>query len=179
MTRENDGRVDRRDGRVNRSRSPHARLLLAGGLSAVAVASVVVFGTGASSARPAKAVAARTIALSESGRLHLTSSHGLTLNEQGTTSGTIRGTIYIHLNVSSTNHVTAQVSIYPSGGSLTGSGSASYRVSGANAVFVGTLAITRGTGKYAHAHATGLRFSGTIQRKTDAVTVAVSGRLSV
>jgi hypothetical protein len=165
------------DGRNYRGRSPR-KMLVAGGLSAGILAAVGVFGASGASAVPARAVAARTVNLNESGSLRLTSSHGLILNEKGTASGTIKGSIYIHLNVSSTNRVTAEVSIYPSGGSLTGNGSANYRVTGSNASFAGTLSITRGTGHYAHARASGLRFTGTIARKTDAVTVHVSGRLS-
>jgi hypothetical protein len=109
----------------------------------------------------------------------LTSKQGFTLNEQGSASGTITGAIYIHLHLTSTSKVTAEVSIYPSGGSLSGNGSATYRVEGAYAVFTGTLAITRGSGKYSHARASALRFTGTIQRRNDAVTVRVSGPLSV
>jgi hypothetical protein len=122
--------------------------------------------------------AARTIWLSDSGRLHLTSHHGFTLNEQGSASGTISGTIYIHLNVSSTNHVTAEVNIYPSGGSLTGNASAAYHVQGSVASFNGTMKIARGTGRYRHASGSGLSFTGTIQRSSDAVSVRVSGRFS-
>jgi hypothetical protein len=122
---------------------------------------------------------ARTSTLNESGRLHLTSKQGFTLNEQGSASGTITGAIYIHLHLTSTSKVTADVSIYPSAGSLSGSGSATYRVEGGYAVFSGTLAITRGSGKYAHARASALRFTGTIQRRSDAVSVRLSGSLSV
>ena len=152
-----------------------------GAMVACISALVGIFGAGASGAASgsATAVAARTLTLNESGRLHLTTHRGLTLNEQGTASGTIKGSIYIHLKVSSTNRVTAEVSIYPKGGSLSGNGSASYGVRGGTASFSGTLAITRGTGSYKHAHATGLRFTGTIQRRTSAVTVHVSGPLSV
>jgi hypothetical protein len=121
---------------------------------------------------------ARSVTLNESGRLHLTSKQGFTLNEQGSATGTITGTIYIHLHLTSTSKVTAEVSIYPSGGSLSGSGSAAYRVEGGVAAFTGTLAITRGSGKYAHARASGLRFTGTIQRRGDAVAVRLSGPLS-
>ena len=123
--------------------------------------------------------AARTLYLNESGHLlHLTSHHhGFTFNEQGSASGTIRGTIYIHLTVSSTNHVSAEVNIYPSGGSLTGYASASYATHGATASFDGSLRIARGTGGYAHGHGSGLAFSGTIQRSNDAVTVHLSGRM--
>jgi hypothetical protein len=136
-----------------------------------------LFAVAAANASPL-ASASRAVALSESGRLHLTSKQGFTLNEQGSASGTITGAIYIHLHLSSTSRVTAEVSIYPSGGSLSGSGSAAYHVEGGVAAFTGTLAITRGTGKYAHARASALRFTGTIQRRGDAVSVHVSGPLS-
>jgi hypothetical protein len=142
---------------------------------ALALAAALV-GAGTSVAAPARA--ARTISLSDTGRLHLTSHHGFTLNEQGTASGTISGTIYIHLHVVSTNRVTAEVNIYPHGGSITGYASASYHPSGGIATFNGTISIARGTGRYSHAHGSGLSFTGTIQRSTDAVTVRVNGRMS-
>jgi hypothetical protein len=153
-------------------------LLVTGAIASLGTfAGVVVLGAGASSA--AVAVAARTENLRESGNLRVTGHpNGVKLNEQGSASGTINGAIYIHLNLSSQTRVSAEVNIYPSGGSLSGYGSASYRVEGANAVFSGTLSITRGTGKYAHARARGLRFSGSIKRVNDATTVAVSGPLS-
>jgi hypothetical protein len=133
----------------------------------------------------AVAASARTTAkdsgvinLSESGNLRLTSHHGFTLNEKGTASGTIHGSIYIHLNVVSTNLVTAEVNIYPSGSSITGSATASYRPSGAVATFKGTMNIVRGTGRYSHARGSGLSFTGTVQRSNDAVTVQVHGRMT-
>jgi hypothetical protein len=132
--------------------------------------------TGTAGAAPGHA--ARTISLSDTGRLHLTSHHGFTLNEQGTASGTISGTIYIHLRVVSTNRVTAEVNIYPHGGSITGYASAAYHPSGAIASFKGTISIVRGTGRYSHARGTGLSFTGSIQRSNDAVTVHVNGRMS-
>jgi hypothetical protein len=150
--------------------------LLSVATATVAVAGPGVFGSAAANA--AVAHGARSISLSDSGRLHLISHHGFTLNEQGTASGTISGTIYIHLHVVSTNHVTAEVSIYPKGGSLTGLASASYSPSGAVASFSGTMNIARGTGSYSHASGSGLSFSGTIQRSNDAVTVRVAGHMS-
>lgn len=156
--------------RVHRSLAGAAGLL-------TALACVLALGAGGASG--ATAHGARTLVLSESGRLHLTSHHGFHLNEQGTASGTIRGSIYIHLYVSSTNRVTAEVSIYPSNGSLTGYGSASYHSNGPQATFSGTMSISRGTGSYAGAHASSLSFSGTIQRSNDATTVHVSGPLSL
>jgi hypothetical protein len=164
---------------VSRARG-RARALLAAGVVASlgALVGVGVLGAGASSAAGPVAGVARTLNLHESGRLRLTSHSGLTLNEQGTASGTIAGTIYIHLDVASPTHVTAEVNIYPSGGSLSGHGSASYNVGGTNASFTGTLSITHGSGTYAHAHASNLRFTGSIKRVNDATTVEVSGPLS-
>jgi hypothetical protein len=108
----------------------------------------------------------------------LTSHHGFTLNEAGKATGTIAGTIYIHLTVVSTNRVTAEVNIYPTGGSLTGAATASYRPSGALANFTGSMRIVRGTGRYRHAHGAGLSFTGSVRRSNDAVIVHVNGALS-
>jgi hypothetical protein len=128
--------------------------------------------------RVATARVARTISLSETGHLHLTSHHSFTLNERGSASGTISGTIYIHLNVVSTNRVTAEVNLYPSGSSITGYATASYRPSGGVATFTGTMTVERGTGRYSGARGSGLTFTGTVQRSNDAVTVHVSGRIA-
>jgi cytolysin (calcineurin-like family phosphatase) len=156
------------------SRSLKSRL--SGALALAALLGAALAGPAVS--RGAGARASRLLSLSETAHLHLTSHHSLTLNEQGAASGTISGTIYIHLDVASTNRVTAEVSIYPSGGSLTGYASAAYRPAGAVATFSGTMSIARGTGRYAHARGSGLSFTGTIQRANDAVTVRVNGRIS-
>ena len=161
-----------------RGRARARNLLVAGAMSVGALTGVSVLGAGTSSAAGPRAVAARTITLNETGKLHRTSSSGLKLNEQGTASGTIKGKIYIHLDVVSPNRVTAEVNIYPNGGSLTGSGSANYHVNGGTASFSGKMSIKRGTGSYANAHGSGLSFSGTIQRLSGAVTVHLSGSMS-
>jgi hypothetical protein len=124
-------------------------------------------------------VSARTIALNVTGRLHLTSKHGFTLNEQGTVSGTIAGTIYVHLKAVSTSRVIAEVNIYPSGGSLSASGSARYHRGSTTATFSGSMSINRGTGRYSHVRSSNLSFSGTIyESKDDAITVHVTGTVS-
>ncbi|HEY5193586.1 MAG TPA: hypothetical protein VIJ39_06900 [Solirubrobacteraceae bacterium] len=127
---------------------------------------------------PPTALTARAFSLNENGSLHLTSKQGFTLNEEGPASGTLSGTIYVHLKIVSSTHVTAEISIYPRGGSITGQGSASYRRQGSSANFSGSLSIERGTGSYNHARGSGLSFSGTIQRSNDAVTVHVGGTAS-
>ncbi len=129
----------------------------------------------------ATARTARTISLNESGHLHRTSGCGITLNqtlnEQGSASGTVNGTIYIHLRVVSTNRVSAEVNIYPSGGSITGYAGATYRYEGSTAGFSGSMSVARGTGHYNHAHGSGLSFWGSIRRSDDAVTVYLRGRM--
>lgn len=158
-----------------RFRAARRRLLMALAAGCVAVG---IGGTPVATANARTAIAARTVSLREFGSLRLTSKQGFTLNERGNASGTITGTIYIHLHVISSRSVTAEVNIYPTSGSLSGSGSASYHVNGAQALFNGTLAIGRGSGRYAHAHASRLAFTGTIQRRNDAVSVQLSGPLS-
>lgn len=152
------------------------RLLTAA--ATVSLAASCASGTLAASAsrtRPALASGARVISLNENGSLHLTSKQGFTLNEQGVASGTVKGAIYVHLSIVSSSRVTAELNIYPHGGSLTAHGSASYHKESMLARFSGTMSIERGTGSYAHARGSGLSFSGTIQRSNDAVTVHVAG----
>lgn len=129
-----------------------------------------------SQARAALASGARALSLNENGSLHLTSKRGFTLNEQGLASGTVKGTIYVHLSIVSSSRVTAELNIYPSGGSITARGSASYHRERTSARFSGSMSIERGSGSYAHARGSGLSFSGTIQRSNDAVTVHVAGQ---
>jgi hypothetical protein len=131
-----------------------------------------------STATPPRARAAGTFTLSESASLRLTSKRGFTLNEQGVATGTARGPIYVHLKIVSSSRVSAELSIYPHGGSITAYGSAAYRRRHSDAVFSGTLSIARGTGSYSHARGSGLSFDGTIRRSDDAIAVRVHGRVS-
>jgi hypothetical protein len=130
--------------------------------------------------------AARSVYLNESGHLYSTSGHGISptrvsadvhINEQGSVSGTIHGPVYIHVHVSSLHSFVAEVNVYTRGGSLTGYGSAGFRLAGGYAQFSGSLSITRGTGSYSHARAHNLRFTGSIQGSNDAVTVRLSGTM--
>jgi hypothetical protein len=160
-----------------------ARLVLAR-LLVVAAASVgvlIVVGSltpRASGSTPPSAVAASTFFLNETGRLQLTGKHEFTLNEQGSGSGTITGTIYVHLTVVSTSEVSAEVNVYSSGSSITGRATASYKRGHTQGSFSGSLSIVRGTGRYDRAHGSGLSFTGTIQRSGDAIAVEVRGPVS-
>jgi len=163
---------------INLSRALAAAAVALSGGASIATMTLGAGVSPAAAHSTPSALTARTFSLNETGSLHLTSKHGFTLNEQGSASGTISGTIYVHLSIVSTSRVTAEVSIYPSGGSITGEGSASYARGNQTAHFSGSMTIARGTGGYAHAHGSGLSFSGTIQRSNDAITVHVSGDVS-
>jgi hypothetical protein len=161
-----------------RPRTPARLRISSAALALGAVATAVAFGTGAAGAAAPHAKAARSLNLNDSARLHLQNKHGLVLKEAGTAKGSLGGPLYLQLNVTSTRSVTAQVQVYPKGGSISGSARASYRVAGSTATFSGTMSITKGSGKYSKAKASALSFSGTIQRSNDAVTVHVSGKMS-
>jgi hypothetical protein len=163
----------RRDRLSHLSQTTSALLVAVGALAAPAS-----LAPSASLASTSAAHAARTISMNESGSLRLTSRHGFTLNEQGHASGTVIGPIYVHLKIVSSKRVTAEVNIYPHGGSISGNGSASYHREGATGYFSGSLSINRGTGTYSHAHGTGLSFSGTIKRSNYAITVRVRGNVT-
>ena len=161
-----------------------ARHMRSGASLAVLVGALIAI-AGASGGPPAlaassrsAALAARAISLNESGRLHLTSRHGFTINEQGSASGSIAGLMYVHLTIVSTTRVVAEVNFYPRGGSISGRASASYRRGSSTASFVGAMSITSGTGSYAHARGSGLSFSGTIRRSDEAIAVQVHGTAS-
>jgi hypothetical protein len=151
---------------------------LAAGTLLASGACALAFSLGAAGASGSTAAASRTISLNDTAHLHKTSSRGLNLYESGQASGSLGGTLSLHLDVVSTNRVTAALTVSPRGGTMTGSASGSFRNNGPTASFSGTLNITGGTGSYAHAHGSGLSFSGTVQRSNDAVTVHVSGHIS-
>ncbi len=151
--------------------------VLAAGVFAAAMAVAVARADSSPKAPPAHV--AKTIALNETGHLLETSRHNFTLNEEGSASGTAAGKIYVHLTTVSSTKVTAEINIYPHGGSLTGYGTGTYRRGAATISFSGSMSIERGTGSYAGVHGSGLSFSGTIAESShDPITVHVSGIVS-
>lgn len=156
----------------------HARASSAA-LAATAIAAGAALAPASAGASSADAHAARTLSLKEGASLRKHDSHGFLIKEQGSFKGTLSGPIYIQLKVASKRVVTATIQMYPGGGLLRASASATYSVrTSSRASFVGTLTITGGSGRYSKAHGSGLAFSGTIARSNDAVSVSVSGRMS-
>ncbi|HXA53502.1 MAG TPA: hypothetical protein VNV37_01375 [Solirubrobacteraceae bacterium] len=153
-------------------------LAVVGALAAAAGAFALAVGATGASASGAAAHAARTVSFNDTGNLHKTSKKGFNLYESGSASGSISGSISLHLDVVSTNKVTAELTVYPKGSSISGKASGSYRTNGGTASFSGTLSITHGSGSYSGAHGSGIGFSGTVQRSNDSVTVHVTGKFS-
>jgi hypothetical protein len=127
-------------------------------------------------AAPVRARAAHTLSVTDEARLHLTGTAGEELDEEGTATGALPGKARAWFVVASS--VTGSFTVYPrSGGSITGHVSAHLHSTGTYASFGGTLTVSHGTGRYTHARGSG-GFSGTVNRRTDALTVKTTGRLS-
>lgn len=147
------------------------------GLAAAALACAV--SAPASDGRVA-ARAARTVRLEEHGRLKFISERGSALVERGTAYGTYTATMVADLTIHSKS-VTARVTIYPRGGSITGSANASYKIVKNLGYFGGTLTLGRGTGRYSHiseVHHKPLGISGIINRYNFEVEVKANGEAS-
>jgi hypothetical protein len=155
-----------------------ARLTIAGCALALA-ASAIGFeaqALGATAHRTAKE--ARTINLVESARLALTSEEGAELTERGRATGTYNAPIAANFTIHPKS-VTVTITVYPHGGSITGTAHASYVVQGSTGYFGGTFTVTHGTGAFRHASGKNLGFSGTINRYTFATTVKAHGEVSL
>lgn len=154
-----------------------ARIALSAGCAAVACAALTA-GTGTAAASPDPvAQAARTLNITESASLKLVRKSGTTLYEKGTATGTLPGRVEARFEVTLTK-VTGSVTIYPnSGGSLTINIVGRPTSAGTNARFEGTMAVRRGTGRYADAVGSGT-FSGTVNRRSWDASVTAKARLT-
>lgn len=121
--------------------------------------------------------AAKSVNINDTGHLHLVSGKGFKLYESGNATGTLPAAVTLHILVTSTNKVSAEVKISPKGGSMNGKGSGAFSVNGKTASFSGTLDVSGGSGTYSKAKGN-LKFSGTIERQNDEVIVHVNGKLS-
>jgi hypothetical protein len=110
---------------------------------------------------PIVARAARTECVNDTGQI---------LTEEGPISGTIPGTVKVRLEVGTTE-VRASFTIEPSsGGSIVGTGRARISSSAKYSSFAGSLSVTGGTGRYAHARGSG-KLYGALERRHDHLTV--------
>jgi hypothetical protein len=153
--------------------------LLLGPGAAQAPASPAARGTARAGSDGPVAVAAREVNLQETGYLHSVGEPGDTVLERGHANGTFDCSIVVYLTITSANRVTAAFTVKPEGGSITGKGSARFAQKGSSGYFGGTIAITAGSGSYAHAKGMNIGISGVISRETFALTVHVNGKIRV
>jgi hypothetical protein len=138
-------------------------------------ASVAVGGAESGTAR-----AARVVRLQEHGRLRLYSERGATLIERGTAYGTYTARMVVDLTIHSKS-VSATVAVYPRGGSITASATATYEIVRNLGYFGGSLNLGRGSGHYRHiaeVHHKSLGISGVINRYNFEVEVKADGEVA-
>jgi hypothetical protein len=113
----------------------------------------------------------------EAANLHLVAHQGTQiLHEVGQASGTLRGRLTVVIDIRYTE-ATVTFTATSSSGTFTGRGVESYYVSGKNGHFSGRMAVTGGTGRYAHASGSNLQTTGTITRAHYEVAMTVNGQL--
>jgi hypothetical protein len=137
-------------------------------LGATALPSVAQSHSGHRSAR-----ASHVISGTETTHLHLVSSEGSLLREEGSTNGALSGHAKAQFEVGAT--LSGEITIYSHYGDIKGHGKATPRGSGRYQSFSGTLVVTGGTGRYLHAHGTS-GFYGVFDRRTFAMTTQTTGR---
>jgi len=124
--------------------------------------------------KTAAAGATRTLRAHDRARLHYVSASGSTLYEVGTASGTLPGSMRVHMQLSA--RFTGSFVIYAHGGSIVGRGSATPHGSGTYESFAGTLSVTSGTGRFGHAHGTA-KLYGVFDRRSYSLTIQTTGTL--
>ncbi len=144
-------------------------------LPLAAVTASTPAGTAYGAQRPRSASIARTLSATDTAHLHYIHSSGSKLIEQGSATGGLPGSMHVELNVGAT--FSGTFTIYASGGTVTGHGTATPHGSGRFESFSGSLVVTGGTGRYAHAHGKAGLY-GSFDRKTYALAVQTTGKLS-
>ncbi len=145
------------------------------GASCLALAATTAYATAYAITPVRRVHAARVLSASDTAHLHYISASGSLLYEEGKASGTFPGSMRVHLNVGTT--FTGSFTIYASGGSIRGYGSAEPHGFGTYESFSGTLTVTGGTGRYVHARGHG-GLSGTFDRDNYALVIKTTGSLA-
>jgi len=154
--------------------------LVACGLMLAAAATGIAAQASGGTGKPVATVA-RRISLQETAHLKFTAEHGSALTEQGRATGTYNAPVTVTLTIHPKS-VTALVTIYPSGGSISGTANANYVVKGLYGYFGGTFTLRRGTGKYSHlseVNGKPLGISGKIARTSFAMEVKAHGEANL
>jgi hypothetical protein len=118
---------------------------------------------------------ARALQATDTAHLRYISASGSLLIEQGRATGTLPGSMHVRLSVGGT--LSGGFTIYTRGGSIVGHGSATPHGAGVYESFSGSLVVTGGSGRYAHAHGRAGLY-GTFDRSNYALVVQTTGTLA-
>jgi len=110
----------------------------------------------------------------DTAKLRYVGAVGEQVYETGSASGTLPGSMHVHMIFAST--FSGSFQIYTRGGTIDGNGRAKPHGEGVYESFAGTLVVTGGTGRYRRAHGTA-RLYGTFDRESYALTVQTAGTL--
>lgn len=112
----------------------------------------------------------------ESLRMRIKKKDGSHISAKGSASGTVDGKVSFKIHTVSGSKATASFYGHNSHGTISGTGTAKYHVSGAVSYYTGKIKTLTGTGKYAHASSQGISLSGTVNRRTYDVKMTLTGR---
>jgi hypothetical protein len=118
--------------------------------------------------------AARSLRATDTAHLRYVSASGSVLYETGRASGTLPGSMRVHMRVAAS--FSGSFTINASGGSISGHGSAIPHGVGVYESFAGSLRVTGGSGRYRHAAGTA-RLYGTFDRNNYALVIQTVGTL--
>ena len=121
------------------------------------------------------ATAAKTVSLAETAHLEISKQEipGSEIAESGRATGTYNAPVVAGLTIHA-HSVTAVVTVYLKGGSITARANASFKFTGDVGRFGGTLTVSHATGTYRHASGH-LAFIGAINRNTYKMWAVTSG----
>ncbi|HTD58807.1 MAG TPA: hypothetical protein VK672_07920 [Solirubrobacteraceae bacterium] len=152
------------------------RLLVVACAVGLTAAATALIASASQAGSPSVAKAARTVSLAETGHLTFDPSleRGAAIGERGQAVGTYNAPLELYLTVHA-HYVTAETTIYPHGGSITGAARADYTITGLVGSFHGTMKITHGTGTYRHISGK-LAIRGAINHRSLKLWVVTEGK---
>jgi hypothetical protein len=154
-----------------------APIRLAPALLAIPFALVgpAVAGTALAASGPAGR-AAQSLSANDEGHLHLIGESGAYLIEEGKVMGSLAGRVRVWFELGTS--VTARFILYPKGGgSISGHGSGKLNSAGRYASFGGSMSVTSGTGRFAHASGQGSLYGTILREGSFPVVVQTRGTL--
>lgn len=132
-----------------------------------------------SAANPPLAEASAVQSLDELMQMRIKKVKGKRVSAKGRSVGTVVGKVSFNLVILNGSHATARFFGRNAHGTISGTGVASYRVAGPISYYNGKVTDLSGTGRYAHAATRGIKFSGSVNRKSYRVTMHLLGRWHV